>query len=62
MEIQEWQIQVYQSAAFEMCYKLQEDPYSLGGPNSKPRWFLYAERIVELKLMLDVLRQFGHVV
>lgn len=62
MAMQEWEVQQHQSAAVEMCHRLNLSPYEpldSMNPSSPPQWFKYAVRMAEHELMVQVMRQYG---
>jgi hypothetical protein len=57
--IAQWELNQYQFAAEQMCQRLCVPPHqTVSTPEgAKPAWMLYAERMHELRLMADLLRQ-----
>ncbi len=65
MALQQWQVQQYQQAAIEMCYRIGVNPYEPTDgmtASSPPRWFEYAVRMAEHDAMVQVMRQVGWLV
>lgn len=64
MALQPYELDKFQGAAIEMCYRLNEDPYqpldAMRG-DSPPQWFVYAKRMAEHSIMVEKMRNFGHV-
>lgn len=62
MAMQEWQVQQYQPAAIQMCYRLNLDPFEpldSMNPTCPQQWFKYAVRMAEHELMVQTMREFG---
>lgn len=62
MAIQDWELAQYQGPAIEFVHRLGGDPNQMVEfPNGmhKPLWMNYAVRMYELRLMNELLRQFG---
>lgn len=65
MALQQWEVAKFESAAIELCNRLHVDPWGKIDPmavDSPPQWFRYAVRMAEHKLMVETMRNFGHVV
>lgn len=57
-----WEISRFESAAVETCQRMNIDPWAPSDPmdgNSPPTWFSYAQRMAELRLMVEVMRNHG---
>lgn len=62
MPVTDWQYTSYQSAAEQMCYRLCESPYDndyRADGTVRPKWVAYAERMVEQRVMVECMQQFG---
>ncbi len=65
MALQQWQVQPYQQAAIEMCYRIGVNPHESTDcttEGSPPRWLEYAVRMAEHDAMVQVMRKFGWLV
>ena len=62
MALQQWEIAKFESAAIEMCNRMNLNPWQpldeMAG-NSPPQWFKYAVRMAEHHLMVQAMRSFG---
>lgn len=55
MALQQWQVQPYQQAAIEMCYRIGVNPHESTDcttEGSPPRWLEYAVRMAEHDAMV----------
>lgn len=65
MPVHSWMLSQYQAAAVEMCSRLSEDPFApvhtvWDGEQAVPHWTIYARRMAEHALMVEVMRLWGH--
>jgi len=60
--IQSWELSQYQYAAELMCQRLGDNPHTIvidKDGQSVPQWVIYATRMHELRLMLDMMQKAG---
>ena len=60
MPIPKYEVNRYQDAAVMMCNLLNEDPFKWNVSTGATRWEIYAVKMAEHAIMIEVMRQFGH--